>query len=104
MARLRTVASLRCAHRPRAGLCRGVKAKPDVIRVWLDRSTGVGLNSWPNYLQALDHFQRAAEEILMEGKRQWIVPECPNIKAAAGTCLSSSRVKPGRHSGDGRDD
>ena len=65
----------------------GAKAKSDVIRVWLDRSTGVGLNSWPNYLQALDHFQRAAEEILMEGKRQWIVPECPNIKAAAGTCL-----------------
>jgi TetR/AcrR family hemagglutinin/protease transcriptional regulator len=53
----------------------GEKAKPDVIRVWLDWSTGVGFSSWPNYLQALDHFPRAAEEILLEGKRQGIVPD-----------------------------
>ena len=70
----------------------GAQANPDVIRVWLDWSTGVGLESWPTYLQALDQFQRAAEQILIDGKRQGVVPDCLNVKAAARICLSGGHA------------
>lgn len=70
----------------------GANDNPEAIRVWLDWSTGIGLESWPKYLEADEQFQRAVEEILLEGKRQGIVPECLNTKAAARICLSGGHT------------
>ena len=56
---------------------------PDIIRVWLDWSTGVGLDVWPDYLATLDRMHKAVETVLERGRRTGAVPEDIDIRAAA---------------------
>lgn len=59
------------------------ESDPDMIKVWLDWSTGVGLDVWPNYLQVLERLHGAVEKILSDGKRAGLVPDDVDNKAAA---------------------
>ena len=59
------------------------KTDPEMVKVWLDWSSGVELDAWPKYLQVLDRLHHAAEKLLARGKREGLVPGDINIKAAA---------------------
>lgn len=57
--------------------------EPDMIKVWLDWSTGVRAEFWPRYMKLNDQFNAAAERLLVRGKREGVVHENLNVKAAA---------------------
>jgi TetR/AcrR family hemagglutinin/protease transcriptional regulator len=59
------------------------REKPDMVKVWLDWSTGVGSDVWPRYLEALDRLHEAAQKVFIRGKREKLLPETLNVKAAA---------------------
>lgn len=59
------------------------QSDPDMIRVWLDWSTGVGLDVWPQYLEVLDRMHKAVENVLARGKQAGEVPGDVDIQAAA---------------------
>lgn len=57
--------------------------RPDMIKVWLDWSTGVRADVWPRYLDVLDQLHEAARKVFMRGKREGLLGEGVNVKAAA---------------------
>lgn len=59
------------------------REKPDMIKVWLDWSTGVGTETWPRYLDVLDRLHDATQKVFARGKRQKLFPDALNTKAAA---------------------
>ena len=59
------------------------RQKPDVIKVWLDWSTGVRADVWPRYIEVLDRLHAFAQKVLARGKREGLLPEALNVKAAA---------------------
>ena len=61
----------------------GAKSQPDIIRVLLDWSTGVGLDVWPHYLRMLGRLEETVRDILARGKAEGIVPAHINIPTAA---------------------
>lgn len=62
---------------------REAEADPDKIKIWLDWSTGVGLDVWPNYLRVLGRLHDAVEKVVARGKREGDVPKGLHVKAAA---------------------
>ncbi|WP_299195402.1 TetR/AcrR family transcriptional regulator [uncultured Erythrobacter sp.] len=58
-------------------------ANPDLIRVWLDWSTGVRQDVWPRYLELLDQFHFYAKAVFARGKREGTLPRELNTMAAA---------------------
>ena len=61
----------------------GTRSKPDIPMVWLDWSTGVGLESWPRYLELLERMQRHIDRILTDGKSKGLVPANLDTRAAS---------------------
>jgi len=55
----------------------------DLIKVWLDWSTGVRADLWPRYIKLNDRFIEAAQKLLSRGKREGVVPDGLNVRAAA---------------------
>ena len=62
---------------------RAATDQADVIKVWLDWSTGVRADVWPHYLEVLDRLQDMAQKVFARGKREGLMPESLNVKAAA---------------------
>ena len=58
-------------------------ADPDVIKVWLDWSTGVRADVWPRYLDLLTTLQGFAEAVFVRGKAAGALSPALNEKAAA---------------------
>lgn len=71
---------------------RDAKEKPDMIKVWLDWSTGVRADVWPRYMDVLDRLHEIAEKILERGKREGVIPPALNVKAAARTYLGGGHT------------
>ena len=59
------------------------RVDPDLFKVWLDWSTGVRADLWPRYVKLNDRFVEAAQKLLARGKREGVVPDHLNVKAAA---------------------
>ena len=59
------------------------REKPDMIKVWLDWSTGVRADVWPRYIDVLDRLHAVAQKVFARGKREGILPAELNVKAAA---------------------
>lgn len=57
--------------------------QPDLIKVWLDWSTGVRADVWPHYMEVLDQLHGMAQKVLARGKREGVISEKLNVKAAA---------------------
>lgn len=57
--------------------------RPDMIKVWLDWSTGVRADVWPRYLELLDRLSGFAQKVFSRGKKTGEIPESINVKAAA---------------------
>ncbi len=57
--------------------------KSDIIKVWLDWSTGVRAGVWPRYLAVLDKLHSITRPVFLRGKREGILSENLNVKAAA---------------------
>lgn len=62
---------------------RAAREKPDVIKVWLDWSTGVRANVWPHYMEVLDQLHEIAQKVFARGKKEGVLPASLNVKAAA---------------------
>lgn len=62
---------------------REAETDPDTIKIWLDWSTGVSLDVWPNYLRVLGRLHDAVEKLLVRAKREGSVPKDLHVKAAA---------------------
>jgi len=62
---------------------RAASEQADLIKVWLDWSTGVRADVWPHYLEVLDRLQDLAQKIFARGKREGLMPENLNVRAAA---------------------
>lgn len=59
------------------------RERPDMIRVWLDWSTGVGADVWPRYLDVLDRLHGMARKVFARGKREGLLARDLNTSAAA---------------------
>lgn len=57
--------------------------EPDLIKVWLDWSTGVRADLWPRYIALNESFNEQAQKVLARGKRDGSVSPHLNVKAAA---------------------
>ena len=62
---------------------RAVRDDPDVIKVWLDWSTGFRADVWPGYLRMQERLHNAVQKILARGKRLGLLSEALNAKAAS---------------------
>ena len=71
---------------------RDAKEKPDMIKVWLDWSTGVRADVWPRYMDVLDRLHGIAEKVLERGKREGVIPPALNVKAAARAYLGGGHT------------
>lgn len=54
-----------------------------VVKVWLDWSTGFRAEVWQSYLELQDKLYEAVRKVLAAGKRQGVLSERLNVKAAA---------------------
>lgn len=66
--------------------------KPDMIKVWLDWSTGVGAEVWPRYLDVLESLHEMARKVFARGKREGLLPASLNVKAAARIYLGGGHT------------
>lgn len=71
---------------------RDAKEKPDMIKVWLDWSTGVRADVWPRYMDVLDRLHGIAEKVLERGKREGVIPPAMNVKVAARVYLGGGHT------------
>lgn len=69
------------------GLAQGFAAdserRPDLIKVWLDWSTGVDATTWARYLEVLDRLHAAARRVFERGKKEGLLSDCLDESAAA---------------------
>jgi TetR/AcrR family hemagglutinin/protease transcriptional regulator len=65
---------------------------PDMIKVWLDWSTGVRANVWPQYMELLEKLHRIAQRVFSRGKREGVLPASLNVKAAARLYLGGGHT------------
>lgn len=65
------------------GFDQAAQDNPDVIKVWLDWSTGFRADVWPRYLQMQEHLHSHARRALARGKRRNELSPLLNVKAAA---------------------
>tara|TARA_R110002110_G_scaffold98644_3_gene252401 strand:- start:150 stop:776 length:627 start_codon:yes stop_codon:yes gene_type:complete len=66
--------------------------KPDLIKVWLDWSTGVRADIWPRYVSLNDWFTAQARLVLTRGQREGVVPMQLNVKAAAALFIGGGHT------------
>ena len=69
------------------GLAQGFAAdserRPDLIKVWLDWSTGVDATTWARYLEVLDRLHAAARRVFERGKKEGLLSDRLDESAAA---------------------
>lgn len=65
---------------------------PDMIKVWLDWSTGVRADVWPQYMELLEKLHRIARRVFSRGKREGVLPASLNVKAAARLYLGGGHT------------
>ena len=68
------------------------RENPDMIKVWLDWSTGVRADVWPQYMQLLEKLHRIARRVFSRGKREGLLPASLNVKAAARLYLGGGHT------------
>lgn len=68
------------------------REKPDMIKVWLDWSTGVRADVWPHYMAVLDRLHAIAQKLFLRGKREGVLPASLNVRAAARIYLGSGHT------------
>ncbi|HEX7776701.1 MAG TPA: TetR/AcrR family transcriptional regulator [Parvibaculum sp.] len=56
---------------------------PDIIKVWLDWSTGVRSDIWPAYIDVLETLHEHAQRVFARGKREGVVDQAVNVRAVA---------------------
>lgn len=66
--------------------------RPDLLKVWLDWSTGVGSPVWPRYLLVLDRLHDAITKVLTRGKRLKVLPAGLDARAAARTYVGGGHT------------
>lgn len=66
--------------------------KPDIIKVWLDWSTGVRADIWPRYMTVLDRLHGIAQKVFARGKREGVLSPDLNPKAAARVYLGAAHM------------
>lgn len=66
-----------------SGLDRAARETPDIVKVWLDWSTGFRADVWPRYALMQEQLYAAVRKVLTAGKRQGSLSEKLNVKAAA---------------------
>ncbi|MBX3496593.1 MAG: TetR/AcrR family transcriptional regulator [Parvibaculum sp.] len=71
---------------------RDATEKPDMIKVWLDWSTGVRADVWPRYMDVLERLHGIAQKVLERGKREGIIPATLDVKAAARVYLGGGHT------------
>ena len=71
---------------------RDATEKPDMIKVWLDWSTGVRADVWPRYVDVLERLHGIAQKVLERGKREGIIPATLDVKAAARVYLGGGHT------------
>tara|TARA_R110000824_G_scaffold390760_4_gene587606 strand:+ start:24679 stop:25293 length:615 start_codon:yes stop_codon:yes gene_type:complete len=57
--------------------------QPDLIKVWLDWSTGVRADVWPRYATLNSGFVDVAHRLLERGKREGVIPASLDTMSAA---------------------
>ena len=71
---------------------RDARNKTDMMKVWLDWSTGVRADVWPRYMDVLERLHDIAQKLLERGKREGIIPSGLNAKAAARVYLGGGHT------------
>ncbi|HAC59750.1 MAG TPA: TetR/AcrR family transcriptional regulator [Rhodobiaceae bacterium] len=71
---------------------RDARNKPDMMKVWLDWSTGVRADVWPRYMDVLERLHDIAQKLLERGKREGVIPSGLNAKAAARVYLGGGHT------------
>jgi TetR/AcrR family hemagglutinin/protease transcriptional regulator len=71
---------------------RDARERPDMIKVWLDWSTGVRANVWPHYIEVLEQLHGIAQKVFTRGKREGLLPTSLNVKAAARIYLGGGHT------------
>jgi TetR/AcrR family hemagglutinin/protease transcriptional regulator len=66
--------------------------KPDIVKVWLDWSTGVRADVWPRYMAVLDRLHGIAQKVFARGKREGVLSPDLNPKAAARVYLGAAHM------------
>ncbi|MBX3504522.1 MAG: TetR/AcrR family transcriptional regulator [Parvibaculum sp.] len=66
--------------------------KPDMIKVWLDWSTGVRADVWPHYMEVLEQLHDIAQKVFARGKREGRLPPALNARAAARIYLGGGHT------------
>jgi TetR/AcrR family hemagglutinin/protease transcriptional regulator len=66
--------------------------KPDLIKVWLDWSTGVRADIWPRYVALNQWFNEVAQKVLTRGKREGSISMQLNVKAAAALFIGGGHT------------
>lgn len=65
---------------------------PDMVKVWLDWSTGVRADVWPRYMAVLERLHGIAQKVFARGKREGLLPAKLNAKAAARVYLGAAHM------------
>ncbi|WP_049767766.1 TetR/AcrR family transcriptional regulator [Parvibaculum lavamentivorans] len=68
------------------------REKPDMLKVWLDWSTGVREDVWPRYMEVLENLHGIAQKVFARGKREGLLPETLNARAAARIYLGGGHT------------
>lgn len=71
---------------------REAKERPDLLKVWLDWSTGVRADIWPRYVEMLAGLHKIAEKVFVRGKKEGLMPAALNVKAAARLYLGDGHT------------
>ncbi len=81
-----------CLNALAARFVEEARSQPDLIKVWLDWSTGVRSDIWPRYVSLNDWFNAQAQKVLTRGKREGVVPMRLNVKAAAALFIGGGHT------------
>lgn len=68
------------------------REKPDMLKVWLDWSTGVRADVWPRYMEVLENLHGIAQKVFARGKREGLLPATLNARAAARIYLGGGHT------------
>jgi TetR/AcrR family hemagglutinin/protease transcriptional regulator len=66
--------------------------RPDMIKVWLDWSTGVRADVWPHYMEVLEQLHDIAQKVFARGKKEGQLPPGLNTRAAARIYLGGGHT------------
>lgn len=66
--------------------------QPDLIKVWLDWSTGVRAGIWPRYLTLLEQLHAITREIIAKGRDEGILSESLDVESVARLFLGGGHT------------